>query len=302
MDSAETLREATRNRLRTSSLLVIRKSGVGRVASRVTVQLPRRTPQDAPSAIHLKPFRGHRLAILAHYDAAGVVDEAFRDLARAFYMEGYEVVVSSTAPMRLETLVPYVEEFAVAAIVRGNEGFDFQSWRRGVELARASRWDFNRLILTNGSMYGPLFPFGDILSKMDKHPSWGMTESLDITRHVQSWWLAFGDAVLSHPEFDRYWSRVRPARNKWGTILAHELRWSTDLALAGPTAAFVSVEDHGSQRNPLFFAWKELIRDFGVPFFKRSLLGPNYDRIDMTGWRDFVVDQAPRFNLDAIEQ
>jgi lipopolysaccharide biosynthesis protein len=149
-------------------------------------------------------------------------------------------------------------------------------------------------------MYGPLSSLTHILSKMDSHASWGMTESLDLTRHVQSWWLGFGGRVLSHPEFDRYWSRVRPARNKWETILAHELRWSEDLALAGPTAAYVSVEDHGCARNPLFFAWRELIRDWGMPFFKRSLLGPNYDRIDMSSWRQFVQEQAPEFDVGMI--
>lgn len=261
---------------------------------------PRRSMQDYPSAVHIRPFQGHRLAILAHYDEAGGVDASFAHLGRSLNSEGYAVVVSTTAPARPQEFVDLVEDFAVAAVFRGNEGFDFQSWRRGIELARISQWDFDRLILTNGSMYGPLFSLSPILAAMDKHASWGMTESLDFTRHVQSWWLAFSDPVLTHPEFDRYWSRVRPSRNKWGTILAHELRWSDDLALAGPTAAYVSVEDHGCDRNPLFFAWRELIRDWRMPFFKRSLLGPNYDQIDMSGWPDFVHEQAPGFDLGMV--
>ena len=53
---------------------------------------------------------------------------------------GYAVMVSTTAPTEPEQLAPLVEDFATAVIVRGNEGFDFQSWRRGVEFARRSRW------------------------------------------------------------------------------------------------------------------------------------------------------------------
>ena len=248
----------------------------------------------------MRPFRGHRLAILAHFDSTGGVDSSFQHLGRSMEAVGYAVIVSTTAPTEPEQLAPLVEDFATAVIVRGNEGFDFQSWRRGVEFARRSQWRFDRLILTNGSMHGPLSPIDHILARMDPHASWGMTESMDLTRHVQSWWLAFGTGALTHPEFDRYWARVRPARNKWETILAHELRWSDDLALDGPTAAYVSVEDHGCDRNPLFFAWRELIRDWDMPFFKRSLLGSNYDRIDMTGWREFVNDQSPGFDLGLI--
>ena len=77
---------------------------------------------------------------------------------------------------------------------------------------------------------------------------------------------------------------MRPATNKWGTILVHELRWADDLSLAGPAVPYVRVEDHGCRGNPLFFAWRELIRDWGMPFVERSLFGPNYDRIDMSGW------------------
>ena len=250
--------------------------------------------------VGLRRFTGHKLAVLAHFDSAGQVDWSFRHLGMGLKAAGYAVVVSTTAPTTPTEVASLVEDFATAVIVRRNEGFDFQSWRRGIEFARRSQWHFDRLILTNGSMYGPLSSMDHILGKMDSHSSWGMTESMDLTRHVQSWWLAFGAGALTHPEFDRYWARVRPARNKWETILAHELRWSRDLALDGPTAAYVSVDDHGCDRNPLFFAWRELISDWDMPFFKRSLLGPNYDRIDMTGWREFVQERATGFEVGSI--
>ncbi|MEI2619935.1 MAG: rhamnan synthesis F family protein [Candidatus Nanopelagicales bacterium] len=289
-----------RDRLRRSSMSLLRHSRVGAGSAQLAIRLPRRETRDEPSPVQIRPFRGHRLAILAHFDASGSVDDSFRHLGRTLVGEGYEVVVCTTSPTNPAQFAALVDDFAIAVIVRGNEGYDFQSWRRGIELARRSQWSFDRLILTNGSMHGPLTALDGILSTMDRHSSWGMTESLDLRPHVQSWWLAFGDGVLTHPEFDRYWSRVRPAKNKWETILAHELRWSQDLALDGPTAAYVPVAAHQCRRNPLFFAWRELISDWHMPFFKRSLLGPNYDRIDMHGWRDFIHDQAPSFDLELV--
>ena len=250
----------------------------------------------------IRDFSGHRLAIVAHYDRTGGVDPAFAQLCLSLNDLDYRVMVATTAPAPLDAFAQRVEDFAFCVVSRGNEGFDFQSWRRGIEVARTDALDFDRIVLTNGSMYGPTGPLDAVLASMDGSGSWGMTESMDFRRHVQSWWLGFGDRVLDHPEFDRYWARVRPATNKWGTILSHELTWAGDLALAGPTRAFVTVEQHGCDRNPLFFAWRELIRDWQMPFVKRSLFDQNYDRIDMTGWQDFLTQHAPGFDQSVIAQ
>jgi lipopolysaccharide biosynthesis protein len=208
---------------------------------------------------------------------------------------------AAPSPAPLEGLAEQCADFAFGVVTRGNEGFDFQSWRRGIEELRSRSVTVDRLILTNGSMHGPVADLDHILVQMDRHATWGMTESMDLHRHIQSWWLAFGRPALDHPQFDRYWSRVRPASNKWGTILTHELKWAEDLSLAGPAAAYVRFEDHRCPRNPLFFAWRELIRDWQMPFFKRSLLLANYDRIDMTGWEQFLAEAAPGFDLSLVE-
>ena len=34
-----------------------------------------------------------------------------------------------------------------------------------------------------------------------------------------------------------------------------------------------------------------------MPFVKRSLFGPNYDRIDMSGWEQLIRQVAPDFDL-----
>lgn len=245
--------------------------------------------------------RGRRLAIVAHYSSSGSVDRAFEHTGAALADLGYDVMVATTAPTPLDDIAAALSPYAFAVVSRGNEGFDFQSWRRGLEASRRAGLDFDRLILTNGSMFGPMAPIEQILGRMDGFGSWGMTESMDFRRHIQSWWLAFGPAVLTHPQFYRFWDRVRPSTNKWGTILTHELTWSDQLALAGPTAVYVPVSAHGCLRNPLFFAWRELIRDWGLPFLKRSLLTHNYDHVDMTGWREFLADAVPGFDLSITE-
>lgn len=294
--------ELVRARARRLALLAIGRSGAGGAAASLAARLPRREAQDWPAALRVRPFEGHRLAIVAHHSADGGLDRGFIYLGESLRALGYDVLVATTAPSPLDALADQSASFAFAVVTRGNEGFDFQSWRRGLEEARAWGLTFDRLILTNGSMYGPVMPIDGILGQMDRHNTWGMTESLDFRRHIQSWWLAFGADVLSHPEFYRYWERVRPSSNKWGTILAHELSWADDLSLAGPAAAYVPVESHRCAGNPLFFAWRELIRDCRMPFLKRSLFGPNYEHIDMTGWQEFLADVAPDFDQSIMHR
>ena len=299
-EGARQRRAAIRRHARATALGLIKSSGGGTAAGALAVRLPQREPIDRPRSLLMGPFTGKRLAILAHYSQDGGLDRGFVHLGQSLAGLGFGVLVVSTATASLELLAEESESFAFGAVVRGNEGFDFQSWRRGLELARENGLNFDRLILTNGSMFGPLGPIEHVLSRMDRHGTWGMTESMDFRRHIQSWWLGFGREVLTHPEFDRYWARVRPATNKWETILAHELRWADDLSLAGPAVPYVRVEDHGCTRNPLFFAWRELIRDWQMPFVKRSLFGPNYDRIDMTGWQSFLAEYCPSFDQSLI--
>lgn len=284
------------------ALEFVESSGAGTAASALAVRLPRRQLRDQPNDRLTRRFRGHRLAILAHYSIDGQLDRSLIHLGQSLKSLDYDVLLSTTAAAPLDELAELSSSFAFGVVARRNEGFDFQSWRRGLEVVRAHGLQFDRLILTNGSMHGPVAGMERIIGRMDRHGTWGMTESMDLRRHIQSWWLGFGDEVLSHPEFDKYWTRVRPATNKWGTILAHELRWAEDLALAGPAVAYVPVEQHGCAGNPLFFAWRELIRDYDMPFVKRSLFGPNYDRIDMTGWQEFLNSVAPGFDQGIIQQ
>jgi hypothetical protein len=107
---------------------------------------------------------------------------------------------------------------------------------------------------------------------------------------------------VRHPRFADYWSRVRPARNKWGTILAHEQRWERDLAAADLTSGvLVDSRELRTRRNPMTFTWREVIRR-GVPYLKRSLFLANPDRVDMRGWREFLAEVTPGFDVGVVER
>ena len=54
-------------------------------------------------------------------------------------------------------------------------------------------------------------------------------------------------------------------------------------------------------RNPLTFTWQSVVRA-GVPFVKRSLFLANPDRIELRGWREFIREQAPGFDVGVVDR
>ena len=291
---------SARRQAREATLRIIGSSGAGAAAASASEHLRRRVPRDEPASALFGAFTSRRLAIVAHYSHDGSLDPGFIQLGEGLSALGYGVLVATTGPASLDRLVDESRPFAFGAVVRGNEGFDFQSWRRGMELARGRGLDFDRLILTNGSMFGPLAPMEHVLSRMDKHGTWGMTESMDFRRHIQSWWLGFGRRSLTIPSSTGtgHASAQRPTSGarSWPMNFDGPTTWHSR---ARPYPTFGS-RTMGATRNPLFFAWRELIRDWQMPFVKRSLFGPNYDRIDMTGWQAFLAEYCPSFDQSLI--
>jgi lipopolysaccharide biosynthesis protein len=241
--------------------------------------------------------------VLAHWDARAEFAEASVMMVDGLRSAGLDVVVVSTSASH-ELLVSQLRGRVLAVVTRRNVGFDFLSWARGIEALRREDAMPGRLVLTNTSMYGPLQPLRPTLDRLWSLPSevLGMTESREFRPHIQSWFMAFGPNAIQSQRFDAYWTQIRPAANKWGTILAHEQRWASDLALDGRAAAALLSADRTSRtRNPLTFTWKTVIRG-GVPFVKRSLFLANPDRVDMRGWRDFVHEQTPGFDSGIVER
>ena len=214
------------------------------------------------------------------------------------------MVVASTATLDHDAFVSEVGDDAVAVVTRPNVGFDFGSWAAGVDVLRAAGARPERLVLLNSSMYGPLSPLDPMLDRLYATGAdiMGATESREFRPHLQSWLLAFSQQAWDSDRFVYYWRHVRPATDKWATILGHEQRWATDLALPGTRPAVaVSARTLGTRRNPLTFTWREVV-SAGVPFVKRSLFFDNYDRVDLTGWRDFLAGSAPGFDCGIVDR
>ncbi len=219
--------------------------------------------------------RHARVAIVAHWSATARTTRSVCTLVAELQSCGYRVVVSSAceAPEALvwESIVD-VDDLVV--IRKPNVGYDFGSWSVALGLlpdAAAAE----RTILVNDSMAGPFTSLRPLLERFDATPAdvWGLTDTQQFGRHLQSYFLGFTDGILTEPPLRRFWARVSHERSKWGVILRNELGLGRLLFEEGyiqtPAWPHESVVRPG--QNPVIQGWNRLLEQ-GFPFVKREIL------------------------------
>jgi rhamnosyltransferase len=173
-----------------------------------------------------------RLAIFAHYDA--------RDRVKRYvvhHLRALREVCDTVWFVSSASLPP--EELAVAAAcsdrawTRPNVGFDFGMWREAVEQIDVREWD--ELVLTNSSVFGPMWPLTESFARMDsvKCDVWGMTDNVESGWHLQSYFLVFRSSWLHSEPFRQFWSGVELLSDKNAVIQGYEIGLSRFLASHG---------------------------------------------------------------------
>jgi Rhamnan synthesis protein F len=140
---------------------------------------------------------GERWVVYAAFDAEGrAAPHAVAQLAE--YRDlGFETLVVDTSPSLSAERAQDWRLSATDWLQRPNIGYDFLSYRTGVEtLVERRGVDLGRLslILANDSCFGPFIPLRGVLERLDALPPGrrrlcGITENHEIRRHLQSYWL-----------------------------------------------------------------------------------------------------------------
>jgi len=161
-------------------------------------------------------------AVIAHYDPTGKVSQSLIGLVHLFQARGIEVIFVST---NLDPTYEKTLSAAVKVITRPNLGYDFCSYKLGIEkLQDVSVLD--RLILLNSSfiVLDPAKLLKNFISKPQGPALRGLTLSYDIAPHIQSFWLSFEtqDLIGSHV-FKQWWTNVLPLATKEEIIRNYEI-------------------------------------------------------------------------------
>jgi len=234
--------------------------------------------EGAISPDHVRP-----LCLFSSYDSESVVSESVYHYLRKLEMAGFDTVFISTSASISESDLKKLAGCCIRIISRENRGYDFYSWKVGLE-AYPQYHEHAGFLLANDSVYGPLFDFGDIITRLENCDAdiVGMTDNFWYYPHLQSYFIYCKRPVVLSKEFINFFDQVKVMQLKSAVIRKYEIGFSQILGKQFRLAALYPLEDMlaqgtylerpESEIDPTFRLWKPLITKFRFPFLKRSLL------------------------------
>ena len=170
----------------------------------------------------------NRAIIFAHYDKYNVVDDYVYYYLKELQKNALHLIFVSTAKL-IEKDIVKVSRYCSKVIVRENIGYDFMSYKVGLESFNYLEYD--EVILCNDSVYGPLYPLTTLFSDMKNQECdfWGITESNVLNYHLQSYFLVFRKQVLSSLIFKNFFDTIKILKNKNDIIEQYEIGLSQQL-------------------------------------------------------------------------
>jgi lipopolysaccharide biosynthesis protein len=215
-----------------------------------------------------------KAAVLVHWAESPMLTRSFTTYAGQLAEAGYRLVVvsgcESEQPLEWRGRRPD----GTIVIRKPNLGYDFGSWAVALhELPAIAQ--AQRTILTNDSLVGPFSSIQPILDRFEASPVdvYGLTDTRQYFRHLQSYFLAFNGGVLADEPLAAFYADVRIEPTKWDIIRRYELglnlllrRESYAFSTAFRADEFVTPGD-----NPVIIAWWKLL-ERGYPFVKREII------------------------------
>lgn len=261
--------------------------------------------------------------VFSHYDPNGHAEPYVLRYLAELKRCGVAVVLVSTSTQLDEDSVRSLEEVAVTTILRDNKGYDFGSYKVGIDFLRDQGVVPRQLLLTNDSVFGPFHALDQVFSDAQAYDLYGMTDSFDFHHHLQSFFLVYGARVLQSQDFRDFWDQVELIDSgepgfKQQIILRYEVGGSqyflergysigsaypfTDvlakafddylmLLRTAQTQPGASVRPLDIKFNATHRFWDTLL-DMGFPFLKRELLLVNPTNADITTWSDVVRSKS----------
>ena len=219
-------------------------------------------------------------SIFASFSATGEVADYVVYNITALRAAGFDVVFVTTAAEISAADLGRLSKVCLRVLRRANTGYDFGSWKAGMFYAGMDLKDYDQLLLTNDSYYGPLHPWAQVLAKANTD-LYGITDSYGVAYHLMSYFVLYNKEILHSPQFNKYWRDVRmiPTILKTLIIYAYEVGMSQKFQKDGFSISAYCPEkslfDTMPENRHLFgqtitvhHFWRELIEDMHCPILK----------------------------------
>lgn len=275
-----------------------------------------------------------RAAVLVHYDRDNKIDDYVYTYINALRLSTKHLVFVSTAKLD-QSDIEKLNIFCDTVIVRENIGYDFVSYKIGLESFNYTKYD--EVLICNDSVYGPLYPMEKLFTSMQsqKCDFWGITDNSDMGYHIQSYFILFKKSILQSEVFENFWQNVEILHNKDKIIQRYEVGLSQMLIKAGFTPS-VSTQFKPTQMqkiaifipkfkaikilkklhsiltgkakiirigkvNTSHFFWKEHLLLGNVPFIKIELLRDNPMKVNIKDFEQ-TIQQVSSYDTSLIQR
>jgi lipopolysaccharide biosynthesis protein len=258
-----------------------------------------------------QPPPGRRtLVLFAHFDPQGIVDPYVAYYLKALHGLGATIVFVSGSPSLTRESVAAIHSLCAGIYTRRTLSLDFGSWHLAWCILTQRGWSldqFDRFVLANDSVFGPLFPIEEMWNSFHDADMYGAIENAELASHLQSFFLAWDLNSRTRPFLNDFWKGFRYIVNKYALIARYEIGLSKRARNAGlsikPFVSAATVKatygrspEHQwagklySRRpiNDTIYFWDGLIEHLRFPFLKTSL--PRYN----TPWHDSLAN-LPEF-------
>lgn len=242
------------------------------------------------------------VCVFAHYDKNGIIAPYVLYLLKEISRE-FDIVFVSTAKNISDRELQKLNGICKVAIARKNQGYDFGSWKFGIEHLKKNGIIVGELLIANDSVFGPVNPIENIVQEWRQSGAdfYGMTDSYEIKHHLQSYFMLFSRSVLESQAFDDFWENVGVVKDKSTLIFKYEIGLSRSLVAAGFEMGCLGNAKSLGFLNNSHARWEDLVTDFGNPFVKIELLRDNPMEIDLSRFRAVISNQSD-YDIGLIEE
>jgi hypothetical protein len=215
-----------------------------------------------------------RIAYFAQWSSSEKVSTSTQRLIKELIEFGYSVVLVSAceSPKPLEVNDDIRQNITI--IRKPNIGYDFGSWSVAMQLLPSSR-SASHVIVVNDSLVGPFTGLKDLFISLESSPFdvTGMTDSIQMRHHVQSYLLHFKNGSFQNQAIVEFWNNIFVQEDKMEVIKSYELGLTAKAQAAGFFVGALYPWNLVGQywQNPSVDRWRRLI-ELGFPFVKREVV------------------------------
>lgn len=235
-----------------------------------------------------------RLGIFIFFDIESIIDNYVLFMLDSLKEAVEDLIIVSNSYLpneELEKFLKYTDKIEI----RDNYGLDAAAFKYIYDKYGQEYFSqYDEVILCNDTFYGPFEPFKGIVKKMEKRDIdfWGLTANYDsddgygtmeqgyIPAHIQTFFIAFRNSVLTSTAFDSYWKNydVRHMLSFSDVVMKHELTFTNYLEKHGfcwdtyLDLQYFKSDNRKQNYNIYGYSTNNLVRNFNCPFIKRKTL------------------------------